>query len=499
MPSLRIALLQFQAAGNQDANVRRGLAACEDARAWGAAVALFPEMWNYVYATDEGSDGNRRFREPALTNPFLGELQAAARQLEMAIAISYLEKRRGGRRDRVALFDRHGTLALHYAKVHICAFADPESHLTPGTAFPVYSLKTGAGNVQTGCMICFDREFPESVRLLMLNGAQLIPVPNSCELEENRLAQLRARAFENMTAVANYPKPHCNGHTILLDGIAIRACRESWCMTPLQAENEVMSDASRRQIKELSLPRGSIGLWWFGQNRFISKSPESSLASVDLYLTDSCASLPYPVNLSRQIPILLSPAKVEVDMFACTRNHQDHSDPETIRNLTQNDTMVGPHPSCSVFEQAGVESGRISPICPESVLEPKDLRLTGKLALPTDSTDLNHMGFVLQFGNGPRIYITGDTDHHELRYSVTKHQPGLVSTCINGGFNNLSACEAAQLVSVVKPKAAIPCHYDGFPDNCTSPSQFRAALQLQAPSTTCHELAHGSPFVFSAT
>jgi len=262
-----------------------------------------------------------------------------------------------------------------------------------------------------------------------------------------------------------------------------------------------MSDALRRQIKEFSVPKGSIGLWWFGQNSFIFKSPEGTLASVDLYLTDSCASLPYPVNLRRQVPIVLSPDEVEVEVFACTHNHQDHTDPETIRNLIHKDTMMfaGPHPSCSVFEQAGVESGRISATWPDSVLEHKDLRLTGTYAVPTDSTDLNHMGFVLQFGNGPKVYITGDTDHHELLYSVTKHQPDLVITCINGGFNNLSAWEAAQLVSVVKPKAAIPCHYDMFPDNCANPSQFRAALKVQAPSTTYHELEHGSPFVFSAT
>ena len=43
MPPLRIALLQLQAAGNQPANLRRGLAGCQDARALGADIALFPE------------------------------------------------------------------------------------------------------------------------------------------------------------------------------------------------------------------------------------------------------------------------------------------------------------------------------------------------------------------------------------------------------------------------------------------------------------------------
>lgn len=87
-------------------------------------------------------------------------------------------------------------------------------------------LDTAAGKIKTGAMICLDREFPESARVLMLRGAELILVPNACPMEINRLSQLRARAFENMTAIAtcNYPSgvPDCNGHSTVFDGIAWR-------------------------------------------------------------------------------------------------------------------------------------------------------------------------------------------------------------------------------------------------------------------------------------
>lgn len=78
-------------------------------------------------------------------------------------------------------------------------------------------------------MICYDREFPESARLLMLKDAELILVPNACPMEINRLSQLRARAYENMTAVAtcNYPAtvPDCNGGSSVFDGVAyLPAC-----------------------------------------------------------------------------------------------------------------------------------------------------------------------------------------------------------------------------------------------------------------------------------
>jgi predicted amidohydrolase len=71
-------------------------------------------------------------------------------------------------------------------------------------------------------MICYDREFPESARLLMLRGAELILTPNACTLDEHRLGQFKARAFENMTGVAmtNYASPQNNGHSVAFDAVA---------------------------------------------------------------------------------------------------------------------------------------------------------------------------------------------------------------------------------------------------------------------------------------
>lgn len=61
--------------------------------------------------------------------------------------------------------------------------------------------------IKLGVMICYDREFPESARVLMLKGAEIILVPNACDMNPARLNQLNSRAFENMVgvAMANYP------------------------------------------------------------------------------------------------------------------------------------------------------------------------------------------------------------------------------------------------------------------------------------------------------
>src|SRR6478672_11667915 len=236
-------------------------------------------------------------------------------------------------------------------------------------------------------------------------------------------------------------------------------------------------------IRTFPVPKNSVGIWWLGQNGFIFKSHEGTLVSTDLYLTNSCADnyRDIGVNLDRRVPVLLPPEEVEVDVYTCTHNHQDHTDPETIRRLRHKDTaqFVGPQPSCSVFREQGIEGGRVLPAWPDCAMEFRDVSVHGTFALPTDDTDLNHMGYVFRFGNGPAVYVTGDTDYSELLFAAAKHKPDLAITCINGGFNNLSHHEAAQVMSHIKPKAAIPCHYDMFPDNQADPLLFRASLRLR--------------------
>ncbi|MFD7504175.1 carbon-nitrogen hydrolase family protein [Streptomyces sp. NPDC059850] len=248
MTTLTVALLQLAPPGRDvRANLATGDSACRRAKAIGADIALFPEMWSNGYRPAVADDADETtgdlYRHPRLWDgtpppppapeavwgdaaitrdgPFVGHFRALAAELDMAIALTYLESWDGAPRNTVSLIDRHGHLALTYAKVHTCAFDWPEAALTPGDGFEVCALDTAAGEVMTGAMICYDREFPESARALMLAGAELVLTPNACDLEINRLGQFRSRAYENMTALAmaNYAGPGW-GHSIAFDGIA---------------------------------------------------------------------------------------------------------------------------------------------------------------------------------------------------------------------------------------------------------------------------------------
>ncbi len=222
MEALNIALLQLLPEGSLEENCEKGLWACRKAREMGADLAVFPEMWSVGYEIPQDPE---RLQELAVSadSALVCRFGKLARELSMAIAVTFLEAWEPSPRNTLCLFDRFGNRILTYAKVHTCDFGD-ERLLTAGDDFYVAELDTEKGTVQTGAMICYDREFPESARILMLKGAELILTPNACPMEQNRICQLRGRAFENMTAVitVNYPegKPDCNGHSTVFDGIA---------------------------------------------------------------------------------------------------------------------------------------------------------------------------------------------------------------------------------------------------------------------------------------
>lgn len=232
MTTLSVALLQLASVGADPEQAwKQGELACRHAAERGADVALLPEMWQIGYAfAPEDEEGRAEWlgRATPLGGEYTGRYRSLARELGIAIVTTYLERTEGGARNAATLIDRHGEVAVHYSKVHTCDFG-MESALQPGEGFGVAALDTAAGPVSVGLMICYDREFPESARSLMVRGAEIILTPNSCYLSDDRIGQFRARAFENMVGMAmtNYAAPDptsisydaCNGRSVAFTGI----------------------------------------------------------------------------------------------------------------------------------------------------------------------------------------------------------------------------------------------------------------------------------------
>ncbi len=224
--SLRIALVQPAKEQDQALNLANGEAFCRKARELGADIVLFPEMYNIGYnGIDFDAPGAiERWNQMAIgpDHPFVKRFEELAGELDLAVLITYLERHEGLPRNTATLIDRHGEIVLSYSKVHTCDFIDAELHTTPGDGFMVADLDTRLGKVKVGAMICYDREHPESARINMLKGAEIILTPNACNLHPILLKQFQVRAFENgvVAAMANYSnqgQDAFNGHSCVFN------------------------------------------------------------------------------------------------------------------------------------------------------------------------------------------------------------------------------------------------------------------------------------------
>jgi deaminated glutathione amidase len=200
-----------------------------EAKEANASVVVFPEMYSNGYARFDPKDAAsiERWRNAAETpdGSFVTRCREAAISNLMYVVATFLEAADPKPFNSALLIDPNGDTILHYRKVHICDFDVPEVACGRGENFDVGEIRTPEGPVKVGLMICMDREYPESARLLSRAGAEIALVANSCDLAKDpilgdvRIAEMRGRAFEMAMgiAVANYPKPSCDGHSFGVD------------------------------------------------------------------------------------------------------------------------------------------------------------------------------------------------------------------------------------------------------------------------------------------
>src|SRR6266404_2421740 len=192
-----VALLQIAPLGNdQGRNLAKGLQYYREAKALGADLAVFPELWNIGFTPSPiDSEARQAWMGSAIDqrSTFFKSFAALARELDLNIAITYLEANQPMPRNTVSVIDRRGEVMLNYSKVFTCDFGKDEVlkpnpnvddigcdvNCSAGESFDVCKVAGEEGEVKVGAMICADREFPEAASELLLNGAELIVVPNA--------------------------------------------------------------------------------------------------------------------------------------------------------------------------------------------------------------------------------------------------------------------------------------------------------------------------------
>lgn len=167
--------------------VERLIALLREAHAMGAVWIVFPELAlttffpRYVYETEEEYD---RFFEVGLPSEAMKPLFDEAARLKVGFYLGFAEKTvengRSRRFNTSVLVDRDGSIAGLYRKVHLPGTKDPVrranfEHLEK-RYFEVGDLgfrtfDTSIGRI--GMCICNDRRWPETFRVMALQGAEM--------------------------------------------------------------------------------------------------------------------------------------------------------------------------------------------------------------------------------------------------------------------------------------------------------------------------------------
>lgn len=156
--------------GNNLATIR---SAVESAAGEGAGIVVLPELANSGYMFESGLE----LRQSADGKTVQVLIELAARYRIVVVA-GMAESCGGHVYNSAVLVDETG-LRTCYRKVHLWD-AEKETGFAAGTARPPV-IDTRFGRI--GVMICYDLEFPEWVRLVALDGADMLCVPANWPLQ----------------------------------------------------------------------------------------------------------------------------------------------------------------------------------------------------------------------------------------------------------------------------------------------------------------------------
>ncbi len=236
----------IQKSASREKTVARMIALMEQAKAAGAQFVVYPELALTTffprYYMENQAEVDAWF-EDEMPSAVTAPLFARARQQGMAMSFGYAEQTPDGHHYNTSIHvDASGKIIAKYRKVHLPGHSEYDHERThqhlekryfePGDlGFPVYRTMGGL----FGMCICNDRRWPETYRVMGLQGVEMItlgyntPSVNSQKADEgaedrlfhNRLV-LQAGAYQNSTWVVAVAKAGVeDGHPLIAGSLIV--------------------------------------------------------------------------------------------------------------------------------------------------------------------------------------------------------------------------------------------------------------------------------------
>jgi L-ascorbate metabolism protein UlaG (beta-lactamase superfamily) len=226
---------------------------------------------------------------------------------------------------------------------------------------------------------------------------------------------------------------------------------------------------------------------WLGHATFRFTSPTGKVIVVDPFLKKNPRAPAKYKDLA---------ALGKVDLILVTHGHTDHiADLSELATLT-GATVVAPFELALGLTALGMidgtkmiamnKGGTVTPLGPSikiHMVHAEHSSSADLLSLKPDAQGARYLaggpavGYVIEFENGFRMYITGDTDVFGDMALINRFfKPDLALVCIGGHYTMDPEHAAYAVRELIKPKQVIPMHWGTLPLINRTPAEFRAAL-----------------------
>ena len=178
MRKVKVAALQFSCSKDVQENINKAEKMVKEAADNGANIILLPELFERQYFCQEKRYDYYNYALPLEKNPAVNRFKEVAKELGVVIPVSFYERDIDRLFNTVAMIDADGSVLGIYRKTHIPDdhFYQEKFYFTPGdSGFKVFDTHFGC----IGVGICWDQWFPETVRCMAVQGAEMLLYPTA--------------------------------------------------------------------------------------------------------------------------------------------------------------------------------------------------------------------------------------------------------------------------------------------------------------------------------
>ncbi|ACB85183.1 nitrilase-related carbon-nitrogen hydrolase [Natranaerobius thermophilus] len=250
-----------------DGNIKRGVHLAKNAIAEEADLIVFPELWTTGYHLSRESFRALAEKPDGKT---VSTFQEIAKQGEVSIVCPFVEEAGDKIYIAAAVIDTEGETRGIVRKSLL--WGREQQIFNAGVMeYPTFDSKVG----KIGILICYEMEFPETSRLLALEGAEVIVCPSvwSMSAAHRWEIQLPARALDNTVFVLG------------VNTVGNNSCGKSKLLSPM---GDVLAEASGRKEEILIRAIDKEALLW-------ARDEVSYLEDYKTKLTPGGEEIPTPI------------------------------------------------------------------------------------------------------------------------------------------------------------------------------------------------------------